>query len=100
MKEISLLVTYTLKPNTLDIFLLEISKLGLPEVVLNEKGCLEYSYYSPTDALHKDTLILLESWQSKELQQEHLAQPHMKEFSNLKTRYVLHTKIQYLNSVK
>lgn len=100
MKEISLLVTYTLKPNSLDAFLLEISKLGLPTVVLNENGCINYSYYAPTDILHKDTLILLETWQSKELQQEHLAQPHMKEFANLKAKYVLNTKIQHLSSAK
>lgn len=95
MQEISLIVTYTLKSNAVQSFLMEISKIGLPKLVHDEKGCICYEYYTSIDS-SSNKIILIEKWKSKECQLEHLKQPHMIQFMEIKNRYVIKTDIQNL----
>lgn len=90
MESISLRVTYQLKSNVAEAFMQEISRMGFPDIVLQEKGCLCYRYTVEAP----DKIVLTEKWQSRELQEEHLQTEHMKKFLELKEAYVANTKVE------
>lgn len=82
-------VKYICKPQTADLFLKEASEI-VP-TILQEKGCLDYTYYQGYG--NKDLILLTEAWESEELQQVHLQQEHMKKIQEIKTKYVLETEV-------
>ena len=90
-----LLVTYKLSNNDPSGFLRELSALGIPEVVREEKGCLRYEYFLPADG-SADRILLVEEWQSAELQALHLEQPHMKRLAEIKPNYVSETTVEFI----
>lgn len=69
-----LLVTYKMKKPDAPGFLRELSALEIPEVVRTEKGCGCYEYFLPADGA-ADRVLLVEEWESAELQALHLEQP-------------------------
>lgn len=89
-----LAVTYSLKKGMRKVFLEDIRKSGLLESIRAEEGCLEYAYYLPEE--DEDSILLLEKWASAELQQKHLAQPHMKYLGALKELFVTETRVEKL----
>ena len=86
-----LLVTYKMKNGSTEAFLSELSGMGIPEIVRAESGCLRYDYFLPADGV-----ILVEEWESAELQALHLEQPHMKRLADIKPRYVIETAVEFI----
>lgn len=97
MSELKILVEYSVKENKLNDFLTEIKNNKIREKVLEEKGCISYDYFLPEDTT-QNKLVLIEKWQSKDLQQLHLTTPHMQIFSTIKEKYVEDTKVTFLNN--
>lgn len=95
MSELKILVEYSVKENKLDDFLTEIKNNKIRERVLEEKGCIAYDYFVPEDTT-QNKLVLIEKWQSKDLQQLHLTTSHMQNFSKIKEKYVDDTQVNYL----
>lgn len=95
MSELKILVEYSVKENKLNDFLTEIKNNKIREKVLEEKGCISYDYFLPEDTT-QNKLVLIEKWQSKDLQQLHLITPHMQTFSTIKGKYVDDTQVNYL----
>lgn len=95
MSELKILVEYSVKENKLNDFLTEIKNNKIREKVLEEKGCISYDYFLPEDTT-QNKLVLIEKWQSKDLQQLHLITPHMQNFSTIKEKYVDDTQVNYL----
>lgn len=90
-----LIVTYKLKSSIAAEFLRELSLLGIPELVRAENGCVRYDYYLPADG-SADCVILVEEWQTAELQVLHMEQPHMKRLAEIKIRYVSPTTVDII----
>lgn len=87
-----LLVTYYLKENNAESFLNELAKVGIPQKVREEKGCIRYEYF--VSAERNDTVMLTEKWESKIMQALHMSQPHMKCLLEIKNKYVARTTVQ------
>lgn len=96
MLELKILVEYSVKENKLNDFLTEIKNNKIREKVLKEKGCISYDYFLPEDTT-QNKLVLIEKWQSKDLQQLHPATPHMQTFSTIKEKYVYDTNVTFWN---
>lgn len=96
MSELKILVEYSVKENKLNDFLTEIKNNKIREKILEEKGCISYDYFLPEDTT-QNKLVLIEKWQSTDLQQLHLTTPHMQTFSTIKEKYVGNTKVTFLN---
>lgn len=60
-----------------------------------ENGCVRYDYYLPADG-SADCVILVEEWQTAELQALHMEQPHMKRLAEIKIRYVSPTTVDII----
>ena len=78
-----LLVTYKMKNGSAEAFLSELSGMGIPEIIRAESGST-------------DCVILVEEWESAELQALHLEQPHMKRLADIKPRYVRETAVEVI----
>ncbi len=89
-----LLVTYHLKKGSAEEFLRKLGEIGIPGLVRGERGCIRYDYYVPAE--ENGTLILLEEWESAELQALHLEQPHMKRLAQIKPDYVADTEVMVI----
>jgi quinol monooxygenase YgiN len=82
---IYVIATIEVKPGKRDAFLAEFHKL-MPKVHA-EKGCIEYgpTVDAKTDIksqipLRKDSITIVEKWESLKALQAHLAAPHMGEY--------------------
>ncbi len=97
MKKLLVLVTYHLKDNCAKDFVAELEESGAAELVRKENGCKRYDYFF--SVADKNTVLLVEEWESLEKQQIHLTQPHMATVRAIKEKYALATDIQ-LNEVE
>ena len=95
MEHIILLVKYQAKQQMREKFIEEVTNAGILEAVLQEDGCVQYQYY--LDAQEKDTILLVEEWQSQTKQEVHLQSPHMKTLQKLKEQYIADTEVQKLS---
>ena len=69
-----------------EAFVERVRKEGVLDAIRGEDGCHRYDYYySEADA---NELLLIESWETKEHQQIHLAQPHMDALRSFKGDYI------------
>ena len=71
MKEITLIVKYSVKNGMVNDFLTALKNEGFPQIVQNENGCIKYDYFVPSFGKSNEVL-LIEKWQSEKLQKEHL----------------------------
>lgn len=85
-------VTFYTKENKREEYLAKIKKLGIDEKVRKEKGCIRYDYYF-ADA-DKNEMLLVELWETKEDQQIHIEQEHMKLLRSFKDEYVESTDLK------
>ena len=87
MEKFTICVIYKAKgKGAREAFLCELTEKGIVDLIRNENGCLTYDYYfSAQDDI---TLVLFEEWQSKECQQIHMTQPHMKDAMEIKSKYI------------
>ncbi len=90
MQELRLNVIYHVKPGMVEEFMERLIEADVETIVRGEKGCEEYRYEAHAE---NNTIVLTERWTSKEMQQEHLKQPHMEIVKQLKDKYVLETEI-------
>ncbi len=92
MEELTLTVVYTSKPGMRQAFVEEVVARGILDKIRAEKGCIAYDYYASEDDI--DRLMLIEKWQSPAHQEAHMAQPHMQELAEIKSRFIDGTKIE------
>lgn len=91
MRQLLLLVQYTMKPGTRQSFVNEMNASGILQKIREEDGYMSYNYY--LDAADADKLLLVEEWESEEKQQKHLKTAHMNAFKEIKEKYVLSTSV-------
>ena len=89
-----LLVTYKMKSGNAAEFLKELHRLGFPETVRAEDGCVRYEYFLPDSG--NDSVVLIEEWEDAEKQALHLEQPHMKRLAEIKPVYVSETTVELI----
>lgn len=89
-----LLVIYKLKENSADEFMKALYDENIPQNVRRENGCLGYDYFISADK--KDSVVLLEKWETKEAQAVHLSQPRMNRLREIKDKYVAETTVREL----
>lgn len=73
-------------------FVEKMKESGILDAILAEDGCLRYEYCASLS--HPNRLVLMEEWETKEHQQIHLTQPHMKEMMGFKDRFIAATQIK------
>lgn len=56
---------------------------------------MRYDYCLPADE-SADCVILVEEWQTAELQAFHMEQPHMKRLAEIKIRYISSTTVDVI----
>lgn len=81
-----LLVYYHAKPGMLGDFIEEIYTNNIQQIVMEEKGCLQYEYFTSLE--DPDTMLLVERWETEADQQLHVTQPHCKLLQELKAKYI------------
>lgn len=89
------LITYRTKHDCKEKFVDAVTKSGILEAIRKENGCRRYEYFYPVD--QKDTILLMEEWESEAHQQVHMTQPHMAELMRFKAEYVLNTAAEALH---
>lgn len=87
-----LCVTYKFKPETRNLFIKEITESKVLDTIRAEAGCISYNYFYDTE--NDDQILLVEKWESEELQQAHLKQPHMDIVKGIKEKYVTETTVE------
>lgn len=85
-------VMYTTIDGKRNDFINDIKQSNVLDLIRKEDGCVSYTYY--LDAYNPNIILLVEEWESKEKQQFHLTQEHMKELSAIKNKYVLNTTVR------
>ena len=86
---LKLSVNYFAKPGRREEFLRRVVESGILTAIRAEDGCLGYDYY--LSCQDEDEILLLEAWESKEKQQIHMAQEHMKRLMDIKNDCIVRT---------
>lgn len=73
-------------------FASEIISSGLVDEIRNEEGNLRYEYFYPLD--DKETVLLIDSWESQEALDKHHELPIMKKIMELREKYDLHMQVE------
>jgi quinol monooxygenase YgiN len=74
---------------------------SVAQTVRKEKGCLEYkpavdAAGAPPDSVDKNTVVILERWESMEVLQAHMGTAHMREFFEKQNDLVEGSQIKVL----
>lgn len=69
-----------------EMFLSELEKSGVANMIRAENGCIMYDFY--LSEKNPNELLLVELWETHEHQQIHLTQPHMDLFREIKAKYI------------
>lgn len=85
-------VTYKCKPNMRQAFLERLKAEGIDTASRQDKGCIKYDYYFPTD--DSIDLLLVEKWQDAEALAEHSRKPHLAKLGEFKSEYVVDTTVE------
>ncbi len=72
-------------------FLDAVNAAGVADTTRAEEGCCQYDYFFPEKGTD---LLLLEAWESDELQAAHVKKPHMKEIGKIKEQFVESTTLE------
>lgn len=73
-------------------FASEMISSGLVDEIRNEEGNLRYEYFYPLD--DKETVLLIDSWESQEALDKHHELPIMKKIMELREKYDLHMQVE------
>ena len=84
-------VVFDCIPGKREAFVKAVTEKGILSAVRAEDGCHRYDYYfSEADA---NQLLLIEEWETKRHQEIHIQQPHMTLLREMKSDYILSTKL-------
>ena len=84
-------VVFDCIPGKREAFVKAVTEKGILSAVRAEDGCHRYDYYfSEADA---NQLLLIEEWETKRHQEIHIQQPHMALLREMKSDYILSTKL-------
>ena len=73
-------------------FIQEMVKTGTVAKIRQEAGNLKYEYFYPMD--DKNTVLLIDSWQSQKYLDKHHKTEMMKTIAELREKYNLHMKVE------
>ena len=74
-----------------EAFVERVREEGILAAIREEEGFVRYDYYFSEE--DKSSLLLIETWESYEHQQVHIAQPHMAKLREFKNDYIETTKL-------
>ena len=82
-------VKFTCLPQKREAFIQKVKATGVLDAIRAEDGCIKYDYYlSEKDP---NELLLIEQWETKQHQQNHITQPHMEQLRGFKGDYITDT---------
>ncbi len=87
-------VEFTCREARREAFVARVEQEGILSAVLAEEGCLRYEYFFSSQDPNR--LLLMEEWESKAHQQQHLNLPHMVALRSFKEEYISHTVLKEL----
>ncbi len=73
-------------------FAREMEQSGIAGRIRAQEGNLRYDYFTPFD--DKETVLLIDSWESREALDIHHASPMMAEIAALREKYNLHMRVE------
>ena len=76
----------------------EMVSSGIVDKVREEVGNLKYEYFFPMD--DKETVLLIDRWESEEALDIHHKSEMMKEIANLRSKYHLSMKVEKFKSLE
>ncbi len=85
-------IYYTGKDGSARKFAEEMVEKGVVDRVRAEEGNKKYEYFFPMD--DKETVLLIDRWESQEALDVHHKSPMMKEIAELRDKYHLHMKVE------
>ena len=84
-------VTFQCFDGKREAFIQRVNEEGIAAAVRAEDGCIRYDYYySEKDP---NEILLIEAWESKQHQQNHIEQPHMAKLRSFKGEYIASTTL-------
>lgn len=86
---LTIIVTYKTLPGKAEAFFKAVTESGVAAGVRQEPGNRGYNFYLPLE--EKDTLVLIEQWDSKEAADAHPFTDNVKKLASFKPDYVLET---------
>lgn len=75
----------------------EMKSSGLVEQIRTEKGNLRYEYFFPMD--DRETVLLIDAWESEEALDFHHKSPMMKQIAALRNKYQLKMRVQKFREI-
>ena len=95
---ITINIYYSGKKGAAKKFAKEMEKSGTANAIRKEKGNLKYEYFYPAN--DKDTVLLIDSWESQQALDIHHSSPMMGKITELRNKYDLHMKVEsYIEDV-
>jgi quinol monooxygenase YgiN len=85
-------IYYTGKKGNAKKFVKEMEKSGTADLIRKEKGNKRYEYFFPAN--DKNTVLLIDSWESQQDIDAHHASPMMKTIADLRNKYDLHMTVE------
>ena len=89
---ITINIYYSGKKGNAKKFVKEMEKSGTADAIRKEKGNIRYEYFYPANS--KDTVLLIDSWESQQALDVHHASPMMGKIAELRNKYDLHMKVE------
>lgn len=73
-------------------FMKEMESSGIADAIRAKDGCLRYDYFLPVN--EKDTVLLIDSWNSQEALDEHHKSDLMPKIAELREKYDVHMTVE------
>ena len=84
-------VVFDCIPGKREAFVKAVAEEGILAAVRAEDGCQRYDYYFSAE--NENQLLLIEEWETRRHQEVHIQQPHMARLREMKSDYILSTKL-------
>lgn len=89
---ITINIYYTGKNGDAEKFAREMISTGMVDEIQAEEGNLRYEYFFPLN--DRETVLLIDSWESQSALDRHHASPVMQKIIALREKYDLHMKVE------